>query len=114
MKYNVALMKCFDDICISNALEESHRLVLRIFSGIFSSSFNWHKHNNESFLVLYRYSTLMRFFQHFCALLSTLWNERAHCTLMAMIKTRVNVKDDVEMKYSLVLTPYSLNYVLNF
>jgi len=31
---------------------------------------------------------------------------------MAMIKKRVNVKDDVEMEYSLVLTPYSLNYVL--
>ena len=31
---------------------------------------------------------------------------------MAMIKKRVDVKDDVEMEYSLVLTSYSLNYVL--
>ncbi|XP_065901369.1 uncharacterized protein [Dysidea avara] len=61
--------------------------------------------------VCARYSTLMHFFEHFCALLSTLRNERDHCTLMAMVKKRIDMKDPVEIEYSSVLTPYALNYV---
>ena len=53
----------------------------------------------------------MHFFEHFCALLSTLWNERDHCTLMAMVKKRIDMKDPIEIEYSSVLTPYALNYV---
>jgi len=53
----------------------------------------------------------MNFFEHFCALLSTLRNERNHCTLMAMVKKRIDIKDPVEIEYSSVLTPYAFHYV---
>ena len=53
----------------------------------------------------------MHFFEHFCALLSTSRNERDHCTLMAMVKKWIDMKDPVEIEYSSVLTPYALNYV---
>ena len=60
---------------------------------------------------MYRYSTLFHFFENFCALLSTLRNEQDHCTLMAMVKKRVDLKGPVETEYSSVLTPYALSYV---
>ena len=60
---------------------------------------------------MYRYSTLLHFYEHFYALLSTLRNERDHCTLMAMVKKRVDLKDHVEIEYSSILTPYALSYV---
>ena len=44
-------------------------------------------------------------------MLSTLRNERDHATLMALVKKSVDLKDEVEIKYASLLTPYALRFV---
>lgn len=60
---------------------------------------------------IFRYNSLLKFFEQFCAVLSSLRNERDHSTLMAMVKKRVDLQDPVVVKYSTILTPYALGFV---
>ncbi len=60
----------------------------------------------------HRYNTLPKFFEEFFAVLSTLRNERDHCTLMALAKRRVDIQNPVELEYASFLTPYALSHVV--
>ena len=62
-------------------------------------------------MSVFRYNSLLKFFEQFCAVLSSLRNERDHATLMAMVKKRVDLQDPIVIKYSTILTPYALGFV---
>ena len=63
--------------------------------------------------VCSKYASLSTFFDQFFAVLSSLQNERDHCTLMTLAKKSVTKFSPIspEEKYAQILTPYATSYV---